>query len=646
MAVSREAFLPAFSSRNEAKDSYIVRIAEVGADVLDAKDRAHLDEVAGLMIREAQAIGSDRIFSATGFARENISIVHQQLRCANLAWALGHTKRIKRGDVVAIVGGSFSGLMLAASLAIADDAIIYIFEKEKRLLHRFLDKSQRHLSPNLNSRYLGKRFHPDGSSPFFMPPIFQWSRGVASDVASQWLREFEGYQRKLPIFSFLGWEVTKQHIKSRKAGLTIDLRGRDAPHIQPIEVDLLIDATGFGEEGNPHGLTDFSYWESGHRLIYDHLPKTSDVLVSGCGDSGLVEAMHYAICDFRHELVEKLWPSRANLEAHLDLGLQGAKLDGVLKSAEVERYGGRVISEVCWWLDTWFRLQHWKRDWSLRSEGGHAAPIFCAIEEVLQPHLKATFPGRNLSRLRSDDREAFAVRLPLKVQLEAREAVRPIADAWISRGIARLASKLAVGKLLRIRKLHAMARSGVTVTLNGATPTPYTRQLSTYNVWLMRVVTSFPNVIYREGLISKVEGHGPAQFRVTFDNGSTQIFDRVVTRYGVTAVKKGWPLAKRWSRDPHDGSWLLTPVSYQVPTSEPHVSKIIEPAIERVAGKLKKVERRRGSGRSKPLDKTYYAWCLLTKPKITQTDEVYRDPRAWLSATLRAGVRPRYVESG
>jgi len=82
------------------------------------------------MIAEAQSVGSDKIFSATGFARENISILHQQLRCVNLAWALGHTKRVNRGDVVAIVGGSFSGLMLACSLAIANDVVVYIFEKK------------------------------------------------------------------------------------------------------------------------------------------------------------------------------------------------------------------------------------------------------------------------------------------------------------------------------------------------------------------------------------------------------------------------------------------------------------------------------------------------------------------------------------
>jgi hypothetical protein len=165
---------------------------------VDVDTRAWLDEATHRMVEEAQAAGSDRIFCATGFAGEHISIVHQQMRCANLAWALGYTKKINRGDTVAIIGGSFSGLVLAVSIAIAHGAIVYIFEKEKRLLQRFLDKGHRHLSPNLNSRYLGKRFDPEFSRPLFEPPIFQWKRGIASSVAHAWMHEFEEYQRKLP----------------------------------------------------------------------------------------------------------------------------------------------------------------------------------------------------------------------------------------------------------------------------------------------------------------------------------------------------------------------------------------------------------------------------------------------------------------
>lgn len=218
---------------------------------MNASDQRVLDEAASLMIGEAQAKENNRVFSATGFASSNISIVHQQLRCMNLAWALSHTKQVTPGNVVAIVGGSFSGLMLATALAIADDVIVYIFEKEHRLLHRFLDKSHRHLSPNLNSRYLGINADPRTSRPFFEPPIFKWHAAAASDVAFEWLEEFSQYQRKLPIFTVLNCKVTKRKIKRRADGLTIDLRSKKLPHLHAIDVDLLIDATGFGERPIP-----------------------------------------------------------------------------------------------------------------------------------------------------------------------------------------------------------------------------------------------------------------------------------------------------------------------------------------------------------------------------------------------------------
>jgi hypothetical protein len=404
---------------------------------MEARVKAMLDEAAGLMIGEAQAAGNQRIFSATGFAHENISIVHQQLRCANLAWALSHTKRVKPGDVVAVVGGSFSGLMLATLLAVADDVIIYIFEKEDRLLHKFLDKSHRYLSPNLNSRYLGSSFDSKYSRPFFVPPVFQWSSGAASDVASEWLSEFDRYQRKLPIFTFLGCQLSHRQIKRREGGLCIDLRCRATPHAIPIAVDLLIDATGFGDEANPHGLVDYSYWESGHRLIYDHLPRPCSVLVSGCGDSGLVEAMHYAIDDFRHKLVESLWPSGNKLEVVLDTGLEAAKLDEVLKSEEVKRYNCKIISEVVWWLDQWFGLKYRRHlGWALR-RGSFNYAIFHAIEQVLRPRLRVTFPGRKLKQLSWEELAAFALKLPLKAQFEVRHAVMPIADVWISHRVSR-----------------------------------------------------------------------------------------------------------------------------------------------------------------------------------------------------------------
>src|SRR5690606_32411887 len=103
---------------------------------------------------EARSEKSERVLSSNGFSSTSISILHQQVRCANLAWALKFTGRLKPGHVIGIVGGSFSGMMLASALAMCNDVIVYIFEKERRLMQRFLDKSHRFISPNLNSRSL------------------------------------------------------------------------------------------------------------------------------------------------------------------------------------------------------------------------------------------------------------------------------------------------------------------------------------------------------------------------------------------------------------------------------------------------------------------------------------------------------------
>ncbi len=488
---------------------------------MDAKDRKHLRILAKLMVAEAQSSDNDRIFSATGFARENISILHQQVRCANLAWALRYTKKVGRGDVIAIVGGSFSGLMLACSLAIAEDVIVYIFEKQSRLLDRFLDKSHRHISPNLNSRYLGVRFDPVNSAPFYNPAIFGWNEGTASEVAHEWLKNFESYRRKLPIFVFTETEIRPEDIQQYERRVRI--KWPETSHWKPVEVDLLIDATGFGEEANPLGLVDYSYWEAGHRLIYDHLPKDCSVLVSGCGDSGIIEALHYTVKDFRHEFVQDWWPSRVSLEAHLDVGLEYAKLDDLLLSEEVNRYKEKVISELCWWLYTCHvRANCDEYEWTVRED---VKSIFYAIDAALWPHLEKVFSAEKLRErdLEWDKREAFLLKLDIDTQLKIREAVMPVVDDWISRNIETLVREIPPDVASRVNKLHDRRRTGVVVTLNGITPTPFTRQMSSFNVWLTRVLMTFPNVHYRQGKIAKVEAEESSHYRVTYDGGAQEV---------------------------------------------------------------------------------------------------------------------------
>ncbi len=605
-------------------------------------DRKRLKIIAEDMLGEARAVGRARVYSATGFSQQNISIVHQQVRCTNLAWALGHRRKVSKGDVVAIVGGSFSGIMLACSLAIAHDVIVYILEKESRLLHRFLDKSQRFLSQNLNSRDLRKGFDPSYAAHIDKPAIFEWEAGVASDVAGAWLREFDRYASKLPIFTIHDCEVEPSAISEIDDKVIVQLQAPTDAKLRPLVVDLLIDATGFGPEANPLKLADYSYWEGGHRLIYDHLPPESRVLVSGCGDSGVIELMHYAIADFQHEMVTYFWPPKAGLEAILDMGLE--RINNVLHSDEIVDFEGRLISELCWWLGHWSYLQYWQKNHGSESPPSDSSKsIFDAIEAELAERIAIAFPGRKSSTIPEDEREAFVLALSLEEQLAVRAAVGPAIDDALSLEIAALMKPVKVARLLNLRTLRKRLRPGTEIVLNGLTPTPFTRNLSPYNVWLTHVMMGLPNVHYRRGRIVDTERMSGGQTRVIFGDGTSDVFDRVVTRYGPGRREPSKQLSMGNLRDPYPGDFLLDYPTYSVPTDRPQIWQNIRVGTHRVKARVPIIQRRRGTDPSNPIFKPLYiAEILRADPNPWNEDPRYKDPQTWLSQAIRTGHYPAY----
>ncbi len=604
----------------------------------DPESQAQLDECAQNMIAEATSIESLNILSATGFARENISIMHQQIRATNLAWALGWTGRVKAGDTVAIVGGSFSGMMLAVILALVNDAIVLVFEKEDALFARFRNKGHRHLSTNLNSRALGKDFDPSWSAPEYRSPIFAWPAGRASDVAAFWASEFLAtYDQTLPIFISRKSEVRREMIKVLPSGLEIDF-SVDAPHLTAVPVALLIDATGFGPEANPREVIDYSYWEAGHRLIYDHLVTPATVLISGCGDSGVIEALQYAMKDFSHAHVEALWPIGAGLEGPIDRGLVGARLDAVFRNDDIDRFETPVLSEIVWWLDQRTDIERNRaipRPWSGEL---WARPILEAIEAALAPHYAAFAPGGDIALAGYDTLETFVEELALEAQFDARAAARALGDEWISLGIQALAEDIELPPY--IGAIHAMARPGVEIILNGRTPTPYSRQLSPYNVWLMRLLLSFPSVRYVQGEIGSVAQNDERRFDVAFKDGTSLTVDRAVTRYGPAPGGAG--LATGCRRDSQGGDWLLNrPVYLGHDPADPKKGRYINAARDTVVAALDALGGRTNSGVS--ISKRTVMDAIHAGPKLMPEDaSIYRDPLTWLAGELRGGRRPCY----
>lgn len=585
------------------------------------------------MLNEATAAQSSRIFSASGFATRDISILHQQMRCVNLAWALKFTGKLKSGDVVGIIGGSISGLMLAAALAMCNDVVVYIFDKESSLLKRFLNKGHRFISPNLNSRSLRKAFHPTDGGPFYEPPLFNWNAGLASTVAGDWLNEFREIAAKLPIFCFFNTEISPIQIKCSRRRVRIHPGTNNSdPRQPPFVLDWLIDATGFGSESNPLKLTDFSYWESGHRLIYDHLPPKSRILISGCGDSGVIELMHYAIKEFSHEKVKDFWPPARYLDIYIDEMLKCASFDDVMAS-QYDDVEFPIIGELLWFYGL-CRNAAWGCNPHPSDLDPRRKAIFDAIENAV---LKVS-----RRRPRAQNQACWQRYLDIvptlteKQQRKVRAAIKPVIDNLSSIAIKEVMNEIDLKKIYCLEHLHQLARPDAKVMLNGTTPTPFTRQLSPFNVWLMHVMLSFPNVRYRSGKLEDAERLANGRYRARFSNQSVKIFDRVVTRYGPAAKARALFTAK------FDGEtgWLLTTpdlITQETKTVVRYVD-LAKRDIEIARGQLLK----RRPKRSLCINKNLYMMAVTMPVALRRKFPQYLRMKADLFDALRTSRKIRF----
>lgn len=316
--------------------------------------------------------------------------------------------------------------------------------------------------------------------------------------SSKVANEFAGWVDRLPIFPITGSAIEAHMVQHRHDGVDVVF---DHPNRAALQLDLLIDATGFGEEGNPLELDDFSYWESSHRLIYDHLPRPVKVLISGRGDSGVIEALHYATAHFRHAYIEGLWDGHRGLGAKIDDGLVEARLDGVLRSDEVERFDGDVIPKIVWWRD--HREYMTRMPPAQRPFAGDPciAMVLARMDALTLPHWQSDAARGSVASGSPEALDEFVGNLTLRDQLAIREGLRRLVAERISVRMQTLADNLQVGVENRVAEF---ARSKVKVVLNATTPTPYGRQLSPYNVWIMKVLVDLEGVSYRRGEIKSV----------------------------------------------------------------------------------------------------------------------------------------------
>lgn len=269
----------------------------------------------------------------------------------------------------------------------------------------------------------------------------------------------------------------------------------------------------------------------------------------------------------------------------------------------------------------------------------YTAPILARMNELLLPHWDADGRRGPLASADPDALDEFVLALPLDAQLAVREDMRGLVEHWISRKMKELADNLQAASTES--RIAQFARPGVEIVLNGTTPTPYGRQLSPYNIWIMKLLMDLPAVSYRQGRIDTVDRRTDNRFDVTFDSGEVETYDRVVSRYG--PKPRSSSIAIGHPRNTQEGDWLLW--YEKVPTADslnpngprtvlyPPRAAIVD-AEDRLMSRIRSddvIYRHQYIGR---------IWLGLTDAH--RGNPIYDDAQAWLAGQLAAGIHPRY----
>ena len=263
--------------------------------------------------------------------------------------------------------------------------------------------------------------------------------------------------------------------------------------------------------------------------------------------------------------------------------------------------------------------------------------IFDTIEA---PILKAL---RRIKPVRKGDLHTYFDLIPKlsnEVQGPIRKELSDILDQLSSVAIKEAMDSVKLSRLFRMRNLHKLARTNVQVVLNGVTTTPFTRQLSPFNVWLMYVMMTFPNVGYRQGRLAGTTTLANGKVKVAFKDGTSDTFDRVVTRYG---PGRGEALIHPTTATEPNGYLLVSPEGLVSRGVTGQYVDLASDAIREARKRLKKRRSSRAIGHY--IEKSLYVPMIEAPRRLLPTGEP-RAPydQAALVQLIKDGVRPRFSQ--
>ncbi|HJP93632.1 MAG TPA: hypothetical protein VJ875_16860 [Pyrinomonadaceae bacterium] len=324
------------------------------------------DLIASELIRWMEVPRQPHVFALGNFARQ-VTFASQQARAFNLVWGLFKANRLTAGQRVAVVGAGLGGLT-AAVAALAKECYVDVFEHASQPCPLQRGNDIRFIHPNI------LRWPEDGSEKANTDfPFLNWTaanvRGVIKQIDLQWNRRASKGNRLLR--RFFNYRVNRLYVSPTKSGpqkpwlsanRVVDgvaagdeTSDGNTPGYVEFAYDCVILAVGFGEERSITGVPFLSYWEN-DSLHQETGRGQRSVLVSGCGDGGLIDALRLRLQNFDHaefvrefqniagsrQLIEGLRKIESDLRpqaASADISLQlQAGYDALNVPTEVQEY--------------------------------------------------------------------------------------------------------------------------------------------------------------------------------------------------------------------------------------------------------------------------------------------------------------------
>jgi HEAT repeat protein len=256
------------------------------------------------------------------------TVYMQQVRALNLIYALDQKRPDDNRKSMLVIGAGAGGVTAAAAAAALGWEVTIVERKWDVLSLADGVSAHRWLHPHIYD------WPADGTEEARTNlGIMDWSAGTSHAVASHLRGEWRRLEHAFKIHTHVAitgvtlgrllngkWLVRWNGAGPRPTGVVVPPPGlRPIKRVQQCATDVVILAVGFGEEEAlpPEFPGIQSYWHTDHvDVLKNNERNLPEVLVSGTGDGGLIDALRYSFKDFRHEEVlqklkeEWLGPSR------------------------------------------------------------------------------------------------------------------------------------------------------------------------------------------------------------------------------------------------------------------------------------------------------------------------------------------------